>query len=224
MFQKFTFKVLGNLILLVTFCISQVAAAPSNNANAVRKTPSLSGSLALEKDTLHLVPKFTQPALMAVGETIRVSVDSSGMEGNSGTFDPTFSNSISADGRYVAFHSYASNLVSGDTNFECSWLHPRSSALASPIVAYRSPSRFPAVSLSDAFLSIRSSPATSLLAFLFSFLPPFSSFLLSYSFFRNFQPHPMGDGSGHGFSKVRIFMFSLRIGAENPPFVPHLFR
>ncbi|PKN65255.1 MAG: hypothetical protein CVU57_11495, partial [Deltaproteobacteria bacterium HGW-Deltaproteobacteria-15] len=47
------------------------------------------------------------------GATTRVSVSSGGLEGNG------FSNgrpSISADGRYVAFQSTASNLVSGDTN------------------------------------------------------------------------------------------------------------
>ncbi|RWN65759.1 MAG: hypothetical protein EOR99_20160, partial [Mesorhizobium sp.] len=42
----------------------------------------------------------------------RVSVDSAGGEANAGSFFP----SISADGRYVAFDSEASNLVAGDTN------------------------------------------------------------------------------------------------------------
>jgi Tol biopolymer transport system component len=42
----------------------------------------------------------------------RVSVDNSGNEGNGGSSAPT----ISADGRYVAFDSSASNLVPGDTN------------------------------------------------------------------------------------------------------------
>jgi len=46
------------------------------------------------------------------GTTERVSVDSAGVEGNSDSTKP----SLSADGRYVAFVSYASNLVSGDTN------------------------------------------------------------------------------------------------------------
>jgi Tol biopolymer transport system component len=46
------------------------------------------------------------------GATTRVSVDSMGMEANSYSRSP----SISADGRYVAFTSHASNLVSGDTN------------------------------------------------------------------------------------------------------------
>ena len=41
-----------------------------------------------------------------------VSVDSAGNLGNSGSYNP----SISADGRFVAFTSLASNLVPGDTN------------------------------------------------------------------------------------------------------------
>jgi Tol biopolymer transport system component len=44
--------------------------------------------------------------------TRRVSVDDNGTQGN----DFSFLSSISADGRYVAFGSDASNLVSGDTN------------------------------------------------------------------------------------------------------------
>jgi Tol biopolymer transport system component len=46
------------------------------------------------------------------GETRRVSVASSGTQGNEYSRDP----SISADGRYVSFSSFASNLVAGDTN------------------------------------------------------------------------------------------------------------
>ncbi len=42
----------------------------------------------------------------------RVSVDSGGVESNGDSADP----SISSDGRYVAFNSGATNLVSGDTN------------------------------------------------------------------------------------------------------------
>ncbi len=44
------------------------------------------------------------------GTTTRVSVDSSGSEGNLSSYDP----SISADGRFVAFHSLASNLAASD--------------------------------------------------------------------------------------------------------------
>jgi Tol biopolymer transport system component len=46
------------------------------------------------------------------GETTRVSVDSNGNEGNSNSYQA----SISADGRYVAFNSGASNLVANDNN------------------------------------------------------------------------------------------------------------
>jgi hypothetical protein len=46
------------------------------------------------------------------GETRRVSVASDGTQGNSRSIFP----SISADGRFIAFGSYASNLVDGDTN------------------------------------------------------------------------------------------------------------
>ncbi len=46
------------------------------------------------------------------GVTTRVSTDSAGNEANSSSFHKT----ISADGRYVAFTSYATNLVPGDTN------------------------------------------------------------------------------------------------------------
>ena len=50
------------------------------------------------------------------GQTTRVSVASDGTQARSGTIYGSLSPSISADGRYVAFHSYADNLVSGDTN------------------------------------------------------------------------------------------------------------
>ncbi|MDO8615493.1 MAG: signal peptidase I [Dehalococcoidia bacterium] len=46
------------------------------------------------------------------GATERVSVDSSGNQANGGSSEPA----VSADGRYVAFVSAASNLVAGDSN------------------------------------------------------------------------------------------------------------
>src|SRR5438045_1531056 len=56
---------------------------------------------------LHATPVGRPP-----GTTERVSVDSAGTQGNSGSVRP----SISADGRFVAFYSSANNLVPGDTN------------------------------------------------------------------------------------------------------------
>lgn len=46
------------------------------------------------------------------GQTLRVSVDSNGMESNGNSYW----SAISADGRYIVFQSDADNLVSGDTN------------------------------------------------------------------------------------------------------------
>jgi Tol biopolymer transport system component len=46
------------------------------------------------------------------GTTTRVSKNSAGVEGDDHSYEP----SVSADGRYVAFHSDAANLVTGDTN------------------------------------------------------------------------------------------------------------
>src|SRR5947208_191132 len=46
------------------------------------------------------------------GKSTRVGVDSHGAQGNGDSEGP----SISADGRFVAFYSLASNLVAGDTN------------------------------------------------------------------------------------------------------------
>jgi len=49
---------------------------------------------------------------LQTGQTTRVSVSSSGAQGNS----ECDGGSVSADGRYVAFFGWASNLVAGDTN------------------------------------------------------------------------------------------------------------
>jgi len=52
------------------------------------------------------------PVELLPGDTGRLSVDSTGNEANDSTESP----SVSGDGRFVAFHSFASNLVSADTN------------------------------------------------------------------------------------------------------------
>jgi len=48
----------------------------------------------------------------AAGDTTRVSLSSSGAQANYASYEP----SISSDGRFVAFTSWASNLVAGDTS------------------------------------------------------------------------------------------------------------
>ncbi len=56
------------------------------------------------------------------GTTERVSVDSNGTEGDNNTYTPR----ITPDGRYVVFHSDASNLVIGDANsFTDVFIHDR---------------------------------------------------------------------------------------------------
>jgi hypothetical protein len=58
------------------------------------------------------IPGSIPRAQAAPGDTARVSVDSSGAQANGGSQWPD----ISSDGRFIAFGSAASNLVSGDTN------------------------------------------------------------------------------------------------------------
>jgi Tol biopolymer transport system component len=62
-------------------------------------------------DTNHKVDVFFRNERS--GKTVRVSLSSSGKQANGGSHNPP---SISADGRFVAFASQASNLVPGDTN------------------------------------------------------------------------------------------------------------
>ena len=63
---------------------------------------------------------------LQTGETTRVSVSSSGEQGNGDSCYHFPCISLSADGRYLAFKSYASNLVSGDTNgWEDIFVHDR---------------------------------------------------------------------------------------------------
>ena len=70
---------------------------------------SLASNLVLG-DTNGLEDVFVRDRL--TGTTERVSISTGGTEGNGFSAIP----SISADGRYVAFESVASNLVPGDTN------------------------------------------------------------------------------------------------------------
>ncbi|HTC81100.1 MAG TPA: hypothetical protein VK848_06165 [Acidimicrobiia bacterium] len=90
-------------------------------ADGDSRNPSLSGDglvVAFESAASNLVGGDTNGTSdvfvhdRVSGRTTRVSVDSGGAQGNEGSFTP----SISADGRYVAFASEATNLVRGDTN------------------------------------------------------------------------------------------------------------
>ena len=92
-----------------------------NQANSFSLVPSISADgrfVAFSSDASNLVPGDTNNSSdifvrdLSTNTTTRVSVDSAGNQGNGGSSVP----SISADGRFVAFNSNATNLVPGDTN------------------------------------------------------------------------------------------------------------
>jgi Tol biopolymer transport system component len=99
------------------------ASVPSSgcegNGHSVAPSISADGSsIAFESEATNLVAGDTNGRAdvfvrdLGAGTTTRVSVNSSGAQGNGRSTHP----SISADGRYVAYLSAASNLVAGDTN------------------------------------------------------------------------------------------------------------
>jgi len=90
-------------------------------ADAASEWASISSDgrhVAFESFASNLVPGDTNNTYdvfvrdLATGVTERVSVSSSGAQADGGSFEP----SISSDGRFVAFSSVATNLVTGDTN------------------------------------------------------------------------------------------------------------
>jgi Tol biopolymer transport system component len=98
-------------------------------------------------------------ALPAPGITTRVSVDSSGAQGNGESDFPA----ISADGRFVAFHSAATNLVAGDTNgFFDVFVHDRQTGITTMVSVDSSGSQgnglsaFPAISADGRFVAFHS--------------------------------------------------------------------
>ncbi|MEG4579135.1 calcium-binding protein [Microcoleus sp. MON1_C5] len=92
---------------------------PGNNFFSGRPSISADGRfVAFESVASNLVPGDTNGYIhvfvrdLSTNTTTRISVDSAGNQGNRGSLDP----SISANGRFVAFTSVATNLVPGDTN------------------------------------------------------------------------------------------------------------
>ena len=93
-------------------------------ANNLSSSPAISGDgrfVAFSSEASNLVAGDTNGRRdvfvhdRQAGATARVSVDSAGNEATGGLFG-SFSPAISADGRFIAFFSFASNLVVGDTN------------------------------------------------------------------------------------------------------------
>ncbi len=101
----------------------EVVSVSSDGAHGNGRSyePSISADgryVAFESDATNLVPGDTNGSNdifvhdRQTGVTERVSVSSDGAQGNQYSYYPF----ISADGRYVAFESRATNLVPGDTN------------------------------------------------------------------------------------------------------------
>jgi hypothetical protein len=95
------------------------AGAPGAGLNTSGLSISADGArVAFASDAADLVPGDTNGATdvfvyeRATQTVRRLSVDAQGVQGNFGSLWP----SISADGRFVAFMSVATNLVPGDTN------------------------------------------------------------------------------------------------------------
>jgi Tol biopolymer transport system component len=90
-------------------------------ANGASQRPALSSDgryVSFESEASNLVAGDTNGSSDVFahdtqsGATARVSIDNGGAEGN----NDSLRSAISADGRFVAFESQASNLVAGDTN------------------------------------------------------------------------------------------------------------
>jgi len=119
-------------LLLTALCAAPVARADvlahllrislgSVEANDASFTPAVSTDgrwVAFSSDASNLVPgdyNHLRDVFLrntATGDIRRVSVSSKGQQGNGASYNPT----ISGDGRYVVYDSFASNLVTGDTN------------------------------------------------------------------------------------------------------------
>jgi Tol biopolymer transport system component len=106
-----------------TMRVSVDSAGNQGNGDSWNTAISADGRyVAFMSGASNLVPGDTNGQLdvfvhdRGTGATSRVSVDSSGNQANAESGTPFMSAAISADGRYVAFYSGATNLVPGDTN------------------------------------------------------------------------------------------------------------
>jgi Tol biopolymer transport system component len=124
--MKRVFGTLGLTLLLAGSTLAQITqrastATSGTQGNGESNHPNISADgriVVFASFASTLVPGDTNASTdvfvrdRATGETTRVSVDSAGVQGDSGSYYPA----VSADGRFVAFQSDATNLVPGDTN------------------------------------------------------------------------------------------------------------
>lgn len=119
----------------ITTRVSVSSTGTEGDGDSLSRWISADGRfVAFESNASNLVPNDTNGTWdvfvhdVQTGETNRVSVDSSGNEGNGRSVGP----SLSADGRFVAFDSAATNLVAGGTNGATHiFVHDRQSGVTS---------------------------------------------------------------------------------------------
>ncbi len=99
------------------FAISSNSSGATANGSSWVTSASVDGRyVSFTSDATNLVSGDTNGVTdvfvkdLVAGSITRVSVDSNGQQGNSGSYD----GELSADGRYLAFFSFASNLDGGD--------------------------------------------------------------------------------------------------------------
>lgn len=117
--------------------VSVSSSGSQGNADSYQPTVSSEGRfVAFESDASNLVPGDTNGDRdifvhdRQTGQTARVSVSSSGSQANNWSYSPA----ISAEGRFVAFDSFASDLVPGDTNGDLDvFVHDRQTAQTSRV-------------------------------------------------------------------------------------------
>ena len=103
----------------VTSRLSTDDSGVQGNGDSMNPAISADGrQVAFVSWSTQLVPGDTNARMdifvrdLVAGTISRVSIDSEGVQGNGNSLSPA----ISGDGRYVAFVSYSTNLVPGDTN------------------------------------------------------------------------------------------------------------
>jgi len=123
----------GNVLAGITERISISSSQTEGNNSSYRPSLSSDGRyVAFDSMAGNLVTGDTNGYSdifvhdRQTGLTQRVSLTSGGVQGNNHSYRP----SISSDGRYVAFDSLASNLVTGDTNgYSDIFVHDRQTGL-----------------------------------------------------------------------------------------------
>ncbi len=167
----------GAIVALVMACVASASgqcttrvsvASDGTQANGASYSASVSADgryVAFHSTAMNLIPDdWTSYADVlvhdrATGATTIVSVRSDGTHGNLNSSSP----SLSADGRYVAFQSDATNLVAGDTNtYRDVFVHDRTTgvtnrvSIASNGAQANYPSQRPAISADGRFVAFTS--------------------------------------------------------------------